>query len=44
MPNIGKSLTDAQVAAVINYVITHFGNAAAAQTSAEEVKAARASP
>ena len=44
MPNIGKSLTDAQVAAVVNYVITHFGNAAAAQTSAEEIKAARASP
>ena len=44
MPNIGQSLTDAQVAAVVNYVITHFGNAAAAQTSVEQIKAARASP
>jgi mono/diheme cytochrome c family protein len=44
MPNIGKALTDAQVAAVVNYVITHFGNAAPTQTSADEVKAARANP
>lgn len=43
MPNIGKALTDAQVAAMVNYVITHFGNSAPAQTTAEEVKAARAS-
>jgi mono/diheme cytochrome c family protein len=43
MPNIGKALTDAQVAAVVNYVIRHFGNSAPAQTTAEEVKAARAS-
>jgi mono/diheme cytochrome c family protein len=42
MPDIGKHLTDAQVAAVVNYVITHFGNASSAQTTAEEVKAARA--
>ena len=44
MPNIGKALTDAQVAAVVNYVITHFGNAAPTQTSADDVKAARANP
>jgi mono/diheme cytochrome c family protein len=43
MPDIGRHLTDAQVAAVVNYVITHFGNAAPAQTTADEVKAARAS-
>jgi mono/diheme cytochrome c family protein len=42
MPDIGKHLTDAQVAAVVNYVITHFGNAAPVQTTADEVKAARA--
>ena len=42
MPNIGKFLTDAQVAAVVNYVITHFGNASSAQTTADEVKATRA--
>ena len=44
MPNIGSALTDAQVAAVVNYVITHFGNAAPVQTTAEEVRAARANP
>jgi mono/diheme cytochrome c family protein len=42
MPDIGRHLSDAQVAAVVNYVITHFGNAATAQTTADEVKAARA--
>jgi mono/diheme cytochrome c family protein len=41
MPDIGKHLTDAQVAAVVNYVITHFGNATRARTTADEVKAAR---
>jgi mono/diheme cytochrome c family protein len=44
MPNIGKALSDAQVAAVVNYVITHFGNASPTQTTADEVKAARANP
>ena len=44
MPNIGKALSDAQVAAVVNYVITHFGNASPTQTSADDVKAARANP
>ncbi len=42
MPDIGKHLTDAQVAAVVNYVLTHFGNASSAQATADEVKAARA--
>jgi mono/diheme cytochrome c family protein len=43
MPDIGRHLSDAQVAAVVNYVTTHFGNAARAHTTADEVKAARAS-
>jgi mono/diheme cytochrome c family protein len=42
MPDIGRHLTDAQVAAVVNYVITHFGNASTVQTTADEVRAARA--
>lgn len=43
MPPIGKHLTDAQVAAVVNYVITNFGNAAPSLASAEEVRALRLS-
>ena len=43
MPGFGKWLNDEQIAAVVNYVITHFGNAAPALTTADEVKAARAS-
>ena len=44
MPGFGKWLTDEQIASVVNYVITHFGNAAPALTTADEVKAARANP
>lgn len=43
MPRFGKVLNDAQVAAVVNYVITHFGNQAASLATEEEVKALRAS-
>jgi mono/diheme cytochrome c family protein len=43
MPDFGKHLTDEQIANVVNYVITHFGNAAPAQASADDVSAARAS-
>jgi mono/diheme cytochrome c family protein len=42
MPKFGSWLNDAQIAAVVNFVITHFGNAASAPATAEEVKAARA--
>jgi mono/diheme cytochrome c family protein len=43
MPDFGKWLSDAQIAAVVNYVITHFGNAATVLATADEVKSARAS-
>jgi mono/diheme cytochrome c family protein len=42
MPKFGAWLNDGQIAAVVNFVITHFGNAAAMPATAEEVKAARA--
>jgi len=41
MPTFGSWLNDAQIAAVVNYVITHFGNAAPTPATAEEVRAAR---
>ncbi|MFI4889327.1 MAG: c-type cytochrome [Steroidobacterales bacterium] len=41
MPNFGRWLSDQQIAAVVNYVITHFGNASSALATADEVKAAR---
>lgn len=41
MPPIGDYLTDAQVAAVINFVRSHFGNAYTDELSAADVKAAR---
>ncbi len=44
MPEIGRHLTDAQVAAVVNYVITHFGNQAAQAATPAEVAALRANP
>ena len=44
MPDIGRHLTDAQVAAVVNYVITHFGNVAAERATVAEVAALRANP
>ena len=42
MPDVGRHLSDAQVAAVVNYVITNFGNAAPVLASADEVRALRA--
>ena len=41
MPPIGKLMTDEQVAAVINYVRTHFGNSYADTVSASDVKDVR---
>ncbi len=41
MPPIGDYLSDAQVAAVINFVRSHFGNTYTDEISAAEVKAAR---
>lgn len=41
MPPIGQLMTDDQVAAVINYVRTHFGNAYQDTVTSDEVKSAR---
>lgn len=41
MPGFGLSLDDEQVAAVVNYVRTHFGNNYRDKVSAGDVKAAR---
>ncbi len=41
MPPIGLMMNDDQVAAVINYVRTHFGNAYQDAVTSEEVKSAR---
>ena len=41
MPPLGGLLTDAQVAAVVNYVRTHFGNAYTDALTAVDVKAMR---
>jgi mono/diheme cytochrome c family protein len=41
MPPFGALLDDEQVAAVIGYIRTHFGNAYAAPVTAESVKALR---
>jgi mono/diheme cytochrome c family protein len=41
MPPFGDMLTDQQVAAVVNYVRTHFGNAFADEATAADAKAAR---
>jgi mono/diheme cytochrome c family protein len=41
MPPFGDLLTDQQVAAVVNYVRSHFGNAFADEASAADAKAAR---
>jgi mono/diheme cytochrome c family protein len=41
MPAVGKMMSDAQVAAVVNYVRTHFGNAYPAPVTTEDVAAAR---
>lgn len=41
MPEFGTGLDDAQIADVINYVRTHFGNAYADAVTADEIKAMR---
>jgi mono/diheme cytochrome c family protein len=41
MPPVGALMSDAQVAAVVNYVRTHFGNQYSDAVSADDVKAAR---
>jgi mono/diheme cytochrome c family protein len=41
MPSLGSYLSDAQVAAVVNYVRTHFGNHYTDPVSPDLVKAAR---
>lgn len=41
MPHFGWALTDSQVAAVVGYVCTHFGNGFAAPVTDAEVAAAR---
>ena len=41
MPPVGHMMSDAQVADVINYVRTHFGNSYPGAVSAEDVSAAR---
>lgn len=44
MPTFGFMLTDAQVADVVNYVRTHFGNAYTDTLKPEDVKAFRPPP
>jgi mono/diheme cytochrome c family protein len=41
MPPVGSMMSDEQVADIINYVRTHFGNSYAGAVSAAEVSAAR---
>jgi len=41
MPPFGSTLTDRQVATVVNYVRTHFGNEFAPPVTADDVSAAR---
>jgi mono/diheme cytochrome c family protein len=41
MPPFGAMLSDDQVAAVVNYVRTHFGNRYADAVTSEDVRAAR---
>jgi mono/diheme cytochrome c family protein len=41
MPPVGDMMSDGQVADVVNYVRTHFGNAYASAVSAADVAAAR---
>jgi mono/diheme cytochrome c family protein len=41
MPPVGRMMSDEQVADVINYVRTHFGNSYGETVSAADVKAAR---
>ncbi len=41
MPAVGRRMTDEQVAAVVNYVRTHFGNHHGDPVTAADVKAVR---
>ena len=41
MPPLGRMMSDEQVADVVNYVRTHFGNSYAGAVSAAQVSAAR---
>jgi mono/diheme cytochrome c family protein len=41
MPAVGKMMSDAQVAQVVNYVRTHFGNHYSDAVKPEDVKALR---
>ena len=41
MPPFGKTMTDDQIAAVVNYVRTHFGNKYEDKVTASDVRAAR---
>jgi mono/diheme cytochrome c family protein len=41
MPAVGRLMTDDQVAAVVNYIRTHFGNDYSVPVTAEDVKKAR---
>jgi mono/diheme cytochrome c family protein len=41
MPPFGYALSDEQIAAVVNYVRTHFGNGYKDEVTAADVKAAR---
>jgi mono/diheme cytochrome c family protein len=41
MPPVGDMMSDAQVADVVNYVRTHFGNSYSEAVSAADVSAAR---
>ena len=41
MPAFGPMMSDDQVAAVVNYLRTHFGNTHTDAVTAEDVKAAR---
>ena len=41
MPAVGRLMTDEQVAAVVNYVRTHFGNSYTDAVSASDVKNVR---
>jgi mono/diheme cytochrome c family protein len=41
MPEFGSAFTDAQIAEVVNYVRTHFGNAAKDTVTEAQVKAMR---
>jgi mono/diheme cytochrome c family protein len=41
MPAFGSAMNDAQIAGVVNYVRTNFGNAYTDKVSVDDVKAAR---